>query len=428
MSCSSLGGGAEPALAAAAGYLGGERVQVRGPERAELVEPGVDVAQRLRVYGVKPTGTLGAHSREPRLAQDAEVLGHRGLGDPELGSDGLGDRARRLLTAREQLENASADGIAEDVERVHKSEHIMVCLYKSRLLMIGQSCVLAAAPSRAGHTSRGIRRRRSAAFTVHRDDPRGGWCVDHEAHEDGADCGADGGDGGRRAGAGAVVRSPPPIQSYAGDPGRLGDPASWRTPEFLRDNGMIVDRRGVRLRRRLLRHRDEHRHRRLGLLRRAHARARQPRDELRDRRSLLLGGSPGRRDGPDAAGSTTRRSTTATARTSAGPSARAATASARRSPPAPSPTCTASRSTPTSTSATRTRRTACSTGILPATATAAQTPDNAYLGNVYRAVNAAATANGKPIRLITSSWGSQPQHRELQHATSRRPAARRASG
>ena len=32
---------------------------------------------------------------------------------------------------------------------------------------------------------------------------------------------------------------PPPIETYAGDPGRVGDPASWRTPEFLRDNGML---------------------------------------------------------------------------------------------------------------------------------------------------------------------------------------------
>jgi subtilase-type serine protease len=32
---------------------------------------------------------------------------------------------------------------------------------------------------------------------------------------------------------------PAAIQSYEGDPGRLGDPASWRTPEFLRDNGML---------------------------------------------------------------------------------------------------------------------------------------------------------------------------------------------
>src|SRR5829696_5911544 len=33
--------------------------------------------------------------------------------------------------------------------------------------------------------------------------------------------------------------SPAPIETYDGDPGRLGDPASWRTPEFLRDNGML---------------------------------------------------------------------------------------------------------------------------------------------------------------------------------------------
>src|SRR3954452_13416739 len=40
--------------------------------------------------------------------------------------------------------------------------------------------------------------------------------------------------------ASAQLSAPPaPIQSYAGDPGRVGDPASWRTPEFLRDNGML---------------------------------------------------------------------------------------------------------------------------------------------------------------------------------------------
>ncbi|GHJ41652.1 S8 family peptidase [Streptomyces sp. TS71-3] len=48
-------------------------------------------------------------------------------------------------------------------------------------------------------------------------------------------------------------------------------------------------------------------------------------------------------------------------------------------------------------------------GLLPPEATAAQTPDDAYLSNVYRAVNSARTANGKPVRIITSSWGSQPK-------------------
>jgi autotransporter-associated beta strand protein len=47
-------------------------------------------------------------------------------------------------------------------------------------------------------------------------------------------------------------------------------------------------------------------------------------------------------------------------------------------------------------------------GLLPTNATPAQTPDDAYIGNVYGAVNSARTANGKPIRIITSSWGSQP--------------------
>src|SRR5690348_5386417 len=38
----------------------------------------------------------------------------------------------------------------------------------------------------------------------------------------------------------AQVSAPsPPNKTYAGDQGRVGDPASWRTPEFLRDNGML---------------------------------------------------------------------------------------------------------------------------------------------------------------------------------------------
>ena len=34
-------------------------------------------------------------------------------------------------------------------------------------------------------------------------------------------------------------RVPSPITTYEGDPGRLGDPASWRTPEFNRDAGLV---------------------------------------------------------------------------------------------------------------------------------------------------------------------------------------------
>ncbi|MFG1609119.1 S8 family serine peptidase [Actinoplanes sp. NPDC049265] len=41
-------------------------------------------------------------------------------------------------------------------------------------------------------------------------------------------------------------------------------------------------------------------------------------------------------------------------------------------------------------------------GQLPADATEAQTPDNAYLANVYRAVN------DRNVRIVSSSWGSAP--------------------
>ena len=63
-------------------------------------------------------------------------------------------------------------------------------------------------------------------------------------------------------------------------------------------------------------------------------------------------------------------------------------------------------------------------GLVPDDATEAQTPDNAYLANVYRAVNKAHTANGKPIRIITTAgaarrprrtttrWSPLPAHRK----------------
>ena len=209
-----------------------------------------------------------------------------------------------------------------------------------------------------------------------------------------------------------------------GDPGQLGDPASWRTPEFLRDNGMIsigaefayaAGYAGTGMNIGIVDsgffagHMREH-----GSLATNYA--------IGDR--YHLGGSPGRRDGPDAAGSTTRRSTTATARTSAEPSARAATASARRSPPAPSPTCTASRSTPTcivgNTAQDRRRALRAPAGDRDGRADARQRLSGERLQGRERG---GAPRTGKPIRIITSSWGSQPNtenYNTLRHAA-RRP-------
>ena len=70
---------------------------------------------------------------------------------------------------------------------------------------------------------------------------RGGWCVE-EAREGGVrrrvGAGGDGRGGGGSAEA-QLSAPPPPIKSYVGDPGTLGDPASWRTPEFTRDSAML---------------------------------------------------------------------------------------------------------------------------------------------------------------------------------------------
>ena len=47
------------------------------------------------------------------------MLRYRRLGDRELGLDGCTDRTRRLLSVGEQFEDAPADRIAQDIERVH---------------------------------------------------------------------------------------------------------------------------------------------------------------------------------------------------------------------------------------------------------------------------------------------------------------------
>ena len=67
-----------------------------------------------------PAGALGAHRGEPRVAQHPEVLGDRGLADPELGRDRIADRARRHLALGQELEDPPPDGITENVERLHR--------------------------------------------------------------------------------------------------------------------------------------------------------------------------------------------------------------------------------------------------------------------------------------------------------------------
>ena len=96
-----------------------QRREPVGPEGPEAVEPLIDLFQRRGVYGVKPPRPLGSHGRKSRVPQYLEVLADRRLGDAELLLDNRDDLARGMLAPRQHLEDAAADRIAEDVERVH---------------------------------------------------------------------------------------------------------------------------------------------------------------------------------------------------------------------------------------------------------------------------------------------------------------------
>ena len=200
---------------------------------------------------------------------------------------------------------------------------------------------------------------------------------------------------------------PPQIQSYEGDPGTLGDPASWRTPEFLRDNGMIsigaefayaAGYAGTGMN--------------IGIVdsgffaghMREHG-SRATDYAIGDRYHSVeaQGGATGPTPGfynqafNDSHG-THVSGTVGASRDGVG-----------ETQPLGSIANMHGVAFNADVYLGNTHKTdGVFYGHLPATATAAQTPDNAYLANVYRAVNAAATANGQPIRIITSSWGSQP--------------------
>jgi autotransporter-associated beta strand protein len=201
--------------------------------------------------------------------------------------------------------------------------------------------------------------------------------------------------------------APPPITTYAGDPGKAGDPASWRTPEFLRDNGMlsigaefayaagyggagasigVVDS-GV-----FEGHRREH-----GSLDTNYA--------IGDRYFGVVaeGGTTGPTSGFYNPAFNDLHGTHVTGTIGASRDGVGET-----TPAGPD----ANMHGVAFNADLYVGNTGKTDGVLygkwPANVTAAQKPDNAYIGNVYRAVNAAQTADGKPIRLITSSWGSQP--------------------
>src|SRR3954447_6926057 len=200
---------------------------------------------------------------------------------------------------------------------------------------------------------------------------------------------------------------PAPITTYPGDPGRVGDPASWRTPEFLRDNGMLsigaefayaagYSGAGVNIgivdSGFFAGHMREH-----GSLNTNYA--------VGDRYHAVVaqGGDTGPTSGffdqniNDLHG-THVSGTVGASRDGVG----------ENTPAGPAANMHGVAFDVNVYLGNTGKTDSVLYGLLPAGATTELMPDNAYIGNVYRAVNSVQTADGKPIRLITSSWGSQP--------------------
>jgi hypothetical protein len=99
--------------------FGGQGLQRGRPEPPEVAEPHIDLMQRLAVDRVEPPRSLRPHRGESGFAQHAQVLGDRGLGDPELLLDDRAHRTRSPLPVREQLQDPPPHRVAEHVERMH---------------------------------------------------------------------------------------------------------------------------------------------------------------------------------------------------------------------------------------------------------------------------------------------------------------------
>ncbi|MGY0002348.1 S8 family serine peptidase [Micromonospora sp. I033] len=205
----------------------------------------------------------------------------------------------------------------------------------------------------------------------------------------------------------AEVAAPPPITSYEGDPGRLGDPASWRTPEFNRDTGLLsmgaefayaAGYSGTGMN--------------IGVVDSGVFAG-----HVREHGSLATGYATGDRYfSVEAAGGQTGPTSgfyDPAFNDSHGTHVSGTVGASRDGVGAPQPAGPAANmhgvAFNSNVYAGNTHKTdGVLYGLLPTTATPAQRPDDAYIGNVYRAVNSAQTENGKPVRIITSSWGSQP--------------------
>jgi autotransporter-associated beta strand protein len=217
---------------------------------------------------------------------------------------------------------------------------------------------------------------------------------------------------------GLVRITPPPISSYSGDPGTVGNPASWRTAEFLRDTGLrtigaefaySAGFAGQKMN--------------VGVVDSGYFGA-----NPANTPPITAGWLPEHVDinGVDrwisvtASGGTTgptpgfyNQSYNDTHGTHVSGTVAAArdggTAPLGVSPAQPVASDMHGVSFDANVSFGNTHKTdSVYYGLQPATATAALLLDNGYLENLYPAVGASVNAAGTPVRIIHSSWGSQP--------------------
>ncbi len=92
-----------------------EVVEVPGPQASIWRKPLVHRPQRLGANAVEPLLGLRPHINQAGLSQHAQVLRHRRLAQLELADE----LAHGALAGTEEVENASAVRLSDDLERGH---------------------------------------------------------------------------------------------------------------------------------------------------------------------------------------------------------------------------------------------------------------------------------------------------------------------
>jgi hypothetical protein len=96
-----LGLGGPSAGTLASSQLGAEGIETGAPVLAELVEPAIDLLQRLRIDGIKPPGSLCPYGGEAGFSKHPQMLGNRWLADAKFPRDGLHHGSSGMLSGSE---------------------------------------------------------------------------------------------------------------------------------------------------------------------------------------------------------------------------------------------------------------------------------------------------------------------------------------